>query len=314
MLLKRNRQKKIYDKTFLQLDGYLKALNIIAGNGYMFKLYRLPGRPDPAALEKLMYDPGILLQEVLDSDSFLLVIGYKLDHFTDPSLVFEKIEDNSKLEPLSFEDVFHVYARLLTGSPEGLPKGKRVRYTKQICPWNVRNGQKGMELSGRYVRTMMVTGFPLQYPVRLAEQLLSVEGTAISVHIRPVDPERILGTVILPGTDESRKAILQYIRYCRAQNSPLFRLSFFITLSGDQETVDCSAAEVKRLLESSSVPYSELDFQQKDGFRSTLPLLHNRIRYAFITDREGLPSILPGKEPEDNEPKTQTDTESETTL
>lgn len=196
--------------------------------------------------------------------------------------------------------------RLLFEPFAEFPKENKGRWRKRkaaridlIQPYHVKKGQKEMELSGRTVKTVLLMGYPSKLFEAFATELLGIaDNLALSVYAEELDPKRCLDGVNLSGDIRpARKAAMKgFLEETIKRTAHIYNVCAFVAIDGLPGEVEETFRAVKHFCGKYLISVSELDYQQADAWRSTLPLMENRIRYHRVLTGDNLKALLPWSE------------------
>lgn len=302
---------------FVTYGGHIPELDmLISEDGYYFKMYlggdREGGETDPGTVlegheEPVFMRAGFKLQLIARKSRSYILMGIKADRPEEAEEKFKELESHCPWRATTCEEWFGLMAERLLFEPFAeIPKENRGRWRKRkaakidlIQPYQVKKGQKEMELSGRTVKTMLLMGYPSRLFEAFATELLGIaENLALSVYAEELDPKRCLDGVNLSGDIRSaRKAAMKgFLEENIKKKAHIYNVCAFVAIDGLPGEVEETFRAVKHFCGKYLISVSELDYQQADAWRSALPLMKNRIRYHRVLTGDNLKALLPWSE------------------
>lgn len=298
----KKKKGRVKAKKFISYNGYVKELDLIKnGDGRWLRPYVLEmGSYDPDLVRALFPVSGYRMQILADRERVMVLIGVKADLPEEADRMLLKYNNLEQLKPLPVETWFDYMGLRLTGEDfPGFPdskKEKRIKAIDRVMPYDVSTKQTEMEISGKTVRTLLFMGYPTKVFPAFATELLSVPGDiTLSLHVTAVDPELCLdGLKYAEDVRPARKdAMRSFLERTVAQGGHLYQVAFLITVSGEGDETLRAFKRVSDICKKYLTGYSELNFQQKSGFVSTLPLLQNQINYNVVLSSDSLIGLCP---------------------
>lgn len=317
----KKKKGKTTAKKFISYHGYVKELDLIKNeDGRWFRPYVLEkGIYDPELIRALFPVSGYRMQILADRERIMVLIGVKADLPEEADQMLLKYNNLEKLQPLPVETWFDYMGLRLTGEDfPGFPdpkKEKRVKAIDRVMPYDVSTKQTEMEISGRTVRTLLFMGYPSKIFPAFATEILSVPGDiTTSLHVTAVDAELCLdGLKYAEDVRPARKdAMRSFLERTVAQERHLYQVAFLVTVSGEGDETERAFKRVSDVCKKYLTGYSELNFQQKPGFVSTLPLLQNQINYNVVLPSDSLIGLCPWSKLQDRKSGVSYGTDSAT--
>ena len=313
---------------FITYGGYIPELNMFLNDSYYFKVYLLKepveeelfsiGRKPSAIKQKqekagfpewmvghlgLTMYPGLKIQLIASKHKIYGVIGLKAELPEDAEEQFKKVEESWKPFPcpvISCEEWFSVMAnRLRFSSFDGIPEGKRGKKAtaiRLIQPHDVKIRQKDMEISGHTVKTLILMGYPSTLFPAFATELLEIsDKLTLAVFAEELDARMCLDGVNLSTEIRvTRKEVMKdFLKRAINEGIGIYNTCALVTMEGLPGEVDEIGQKLKVFCKKYLILASELDYQQADAYRSTLPLLKNYIQYYRVLTESNLRALLP---------------------
>lgn len=191
----------------------------------------------------------------------------------------------------------------------------RIRIADLIAPDAIENDVNHVKVGSRYLRTIMVTGYPRTAHIGWLNRLYSYGANIdISSHIEPLPTERVIKSLnrkigqyistqrldMQKGkmTDisiETARSDAEELRDALHKNQEkLFYQTIYINIAGKtMEELDTITEEVETLCGSIGMTTRHAMFQQEQGFRSVLPIADDRLRFRRNFDTSSLATCLP---------------------
>lgn len=298
----KKKKGRVKAKNFISYNGYVEELGLIKnGDGRWFRPYVLEmGSYDPDLVRALFPVSGYRMQILADRERVMVLIGVKADLPEEADQMLSKYNSLEKLQPLPVETWFDYMGLRLTGEDfPGFPDPKKEKHVKaidRVMPYDVSTDQTEMEISGKTVRTLLFMGYPSKVFPAFATELLSVPGdVTLSLHVTAVDAELCLdGLKYAEDVRPARKnAMRSFLERTVAKDEHLYQVAFLATISGEGDETEHAFNRVSDVCKKYLTGYSELNFQQKPGFVSTLPLLQNQINYNVVLSSDSLIGLCP---------------------
>lgn len=296
---------KSISKKFITYNGYVEELNLIKNtDGKWFRAYVLDTKAyNPEAVKKIFPKPGYRLQILADRERIMILIGVKADLPEDADKMLSIYDTTEHLQVLPVKTWFDYMGLRLTGEDfPGFPDPQKERHKKaieRVMPYDVNEKQAEMDISGKEVKTLLLMGYPSKVFPAFTTELLSVPGeVTISLHVTFVDPVLCLeGLNIADNIRPARKETMRnYLEYVVKEGKELYQVALLISISGEGDSMQHTFKCVTDICDKYLTGYSELDFQQKQGFVSTLPLLQNKIDYNIVLSGNNLSGLCPWSE------------------
>lgn len=331
LLAKKSTLHKTANK-FVTYGGYIPELDMVLNDGYYFKTYLLDEVNAEKKLSEAPFDERIILNKnaansqsgKAPGDSFLKfvlhypelkiqliasgrhiygVFGIKAGMPEDALEQFTQFEMGFSYPAFSCEEWFSIMAgRLRFEAFCGIPQGKKARRATAISliqPYDVRIRQKDMELSGKTVKTLILMGYPSKLFSAFATELLEIaDNLTLVVFAEQIEPKKCLDGVnlsqdIRPARKEAMK---NFLKQAMKKGTKLYNTCAFVMAEGLPGEVEEAIQLLKRFCRKYLISAAELDYQQAEAYRSTLPLLKNHIRYHRVLTEENVKALLPWSE------------------
>lgn len=306
---------------FITYGGYIQELDMFFNDGYYFKTYLLK---EPIS-EKLLFHHDADEDQVLDnwtdetdfSGQVLYSSGFKIQIIAAKSMIygvfrvkaelpedaaeqFKVFEQSFHCSVVSCEEWFSVMAEQLrsesfTGIPQG-KKAKKIQAISLIQPYDVKIRQKDMEISGKTVKTLILTGYPSKLFPAFATELLEIaDNLTLAIFAEEIPAERCLDGVNLSQELRAarKEAMKDFLKKAIKEKTKLYNTCVLVRLEGLPGEVEENSQVLKAFCRKYLISASELDYQQSDAYRSTLPLLKNHIRYHRVLTESNLRALLP---------------------
>lgn len=327
-------RKTINHKTankFVTYGGYIPELDMVLNDGYYFKTYLLdevnaeqallegafnemmvsdketansqPGKVSGDSFLKLILRyPELKIQLIASGRHIYGVLGIKAGTPEEALEQFSQFEQGFPYPAVSYEEWFSIMAGRLRFEPFGMPQGKKARRTIAISliqPYDVRIRQKDMELSGKTVKTLILMGYPSKLFPAFATELLEIaDNLTLVVFAKQIDPKKCLDGVnlsqdIRPARKEAMK---DFLKQAMKKEAKLYNTCAFVMAEGFPGEVEETIQLLKSFCRKYLISAAELDYQQAEAYRSTLPLLKNHIRYHRVLTEENVKALLPWSE------------------
>lgn len=309
-LLKKEKVRKI-DNKFISYSGYVPELNMFCMDGLYFKMYEpLFDSYDTGSIRDIMssINEGFRMQIIHHEGKIRILFGKEAESFDEATQLFP--ETNEVLRECSHEEWFCFMAERLifdNSIPE-LPLNKRGKPKRkatmlgQIMPYNVKSSQKTMDISGQMTKTVILTRYPGELFPAFTTELLSLSPKiTVSLHVEPMDAELCLqGISLASGQRVARKETMKYyLENMIKKDEKLYNVCYLISLSGLPGDIEDLYQKLLKFCDRYLIGLSELDFQQMNAFKSTLPLMKNRIAYNRVISKANLEALLPWSELKD---------------
>lgn len=295
---------------FITYNGYVEELKLFKNaDGKWFRFYKADIQKfNPDEVRKLFPVSGVRIQMVIDKENLFVLAGVKADIPEEADRQLTHYDDLESLTALEPAEWFQCLAKRLTGEEfVGFPDPKKERKKKaidRVMPYNVQIEQKSMAYSGKKVRTILLIGYPSEIYSAFTTELLKLPGSiTVSLHATYADPDLCLEG--LKYSEEIRlvrkETMRQFLTEIKQSGESIYQTAFYISIEGEGDETDETFEKVKKLCKKFLTGYSELDFQQKEGFVSTLPLLQNRVDYNTVLTSENLLGLCPWSELKDRQ-------------
>ena len=301
-----------YAKKYITYDGYNEELQIFCKGGRYFRFYKLrdTGFHENQAAAMLA-DRDLKYQVLCSSKGSFLVAGLKAPEAGAAAKKLkeyeEKIQSFAERQPCSawFEymsgrirmEDFAGFPELVTTKKGKVKKRNRKETAiEKLQPFDLKNLQTKMEISGKETKTIIFVNFPSQMFEAFATELIKIEeNITVSVFAEIVDKDKCLRGVgqmkdIRPAR---KKAMTAYLEKHIKNGTELYNTGILVNITGSPETIEETYGKVVRYCTKYLISVNQLDYQQSDGFISTLPMLDNRIRYHRVMDLVNLQAFLP---------------------
>jgi len=184
-----------------------------------------------------------------------------------------------------------------------------------IAPDAIENEVNHMKIGNRFLRTVMVTGYPRTAHIGWLNRLYAYGANIdITSHIEPLPSERVIkalnrkiGQYISTQRMDSQKGKMTDIGVEIARNDAealrdaiakgkekLFYQTIYINIAGkSMEELDTITEEIENLGGSIGLTTRHAMFQQQQGFHSVLPIAEDRLNYRRNFDTSSLATCLP---------------------
>lgn len=293
---KQHRRK--YIKQFLkpEIGGCNEELNIIHGkNGYFYKIYRVADATyDREQCRRLIDRDGkVEICGVLGE--IYLTIGYPATVVDEVLSKFELIE--TALTPLTIREIAEVLQRDVAGENLKIPDKFKKSPMRLVSPYDMdAKNQKCLKISGRVVKTCILYQIPSKIFPAFATELLALgRAYRLTVHLERFDPALCLEQLdTTKGISAPRKEQMRYfLNSAIERKESLYNVCALVRVEGSEETIQTRFEILQKLCSKYLISVSELDYQQYNAFKSTLPILFNRIQYNRVMAQDNVLSILP---------------------
>lgn len=306
---------------FITYGGYIQELDMFFNDGYYFKTYALK---EPIS-KKMFFHQGVDENQVLDNRTDKIdfpgqvlhnsgfkiqiiaakrmvygVFGVKAEMPEDAAEKFKVFEQSFLCSMISCEEWFSVMAEQLRFEPfTGMPQGKKAKKTQVISliqPYDIKIRQKDMEISGRIVKTLILTGYPSKLFPAFATELLEIaDNLTLVIFAEELPAERCLDGVNLSQDLRAarKEAMKDFLKKAIKEGMKLYNTCALVRLEGLPGEIEENSQVLKAFCRKYLISASELDYQQSDAYRSTLPLLKNHIRYYRVLVEDNLRALLP---------------------
>lgn len=315
------------EQGFVAYGGYIPELDMFLNEeGEYFKMYVADmgeacdgmGMSEGQRTEKEQLMPekhtdavlrcrGFRLQVIAMKGKSYILLGTRAENPETAESRFQGLEGGWPYQAVSCEEWFHFMSERLRFEPfvetmeesgRGWRKGKAARIDL-VQPYNVRKGQKEMELSGRTVKTVLLMGYPSRLFEAFATELLEIrDNLVLTVYAEELDPKRCLDGVNLSGEIKAaRKAAMKiFLEEVMRNETRIYNTCALVAMDGLPGEVEDTFQALKRFCGKYLISLSELDYQQADAWRSALPLMKNRIRYYRVLTEQNLKALFPWSE------------------
>lgn len=317
---------------FVSYGGYIPELDMVLNDGYYFKTYlidevnaekmllegafdekevsdkktinsHLGKAPEDSFLQSILCYPDLKIQLIASGRHIYGVLGIKAGTPEEALEQLAQFEMGFSYPAVSCEEWFSIMAgRLRFEAFCEIPQGKKVRKATAISlvqPYDVRIRQKDMELSGKTVKTLILMGYPSKLFPAFATELLEIaDNLTLVVFVEQIDPKKCLDGVnlsqdIRPARKEAMK---DFLKQTMKKGTKLYNICAFVMAEGLPGEVEETIQLLKLFCRKYLISASELDYQQGEAYRSTLPLLKNHICYHRVLTEENVKALLPWSE------------------
>ena len=312
--------RRTYEKKYIYYDGYAEHLRIVCKNGVYFRFYKLRDNAfREESIRRLLSDREMVYQVLCNRRGSYILAGQRAE---DAGRAAEKLaafelENSQMLISQTCEDWFEFMSERLRFEPfAGFPemvttkkgkikkKNRKETSIEKLQPWNVKKLQTKMEISGKETQTIIFVNFPSSMFEAFGTELMRLsDSITISVFAEIIDKEKCLEgmeklTDMRPARRRSMKAFLEkHIK----NGTDLYNTGIMVNITGSPVGIQETYERVVRYCRKYLIAVNQLDYQQSDGFISTLPMLDNRIRYHRVMDLVNLQAFLPWSRLHDTE-------------
>lgn len=315
------------EQGFVAYGGYIPELDMFLNEeGEYFKMYvadtgeacddRGMSVGQRTAKEQLMPEKhteavlrcrGFRFQMIAMKGKSYILLGARAENPETAESRFQGLESGWPYQAVSCEEWFHFMSEWLRFEPfvetmEERGRGWRKRKAARIDlvqPYNVKKGQKEMELSGRTVKTVLLMGYPSRLFEAFTTELLGIrDNLVLTVYAEELDPKRCLDGVNLSGEIKAaRKAAMKtFLEEVIRNEMRIYNTCALAAMDGLPGEVEDTFQALKQFCGKYLISLSELDYQQADAWRSVLPLMKNRIRYYQVLTEQNLKALFPWSE------------------
>lgn len=317
---------------FVTYGGYIPELDMVLNDGYYFKTYLLDevnaekmlsegsfdertildknaansqsGKtPEDSFLKFIFHYPELKIQLIASGRHIYGVFGIKAGMPEDALEQFNQFEMGFSYLAVNCEEWFSIMAgRLRFEAFCGIPQGKKARKATAISlvqPYDVRIRQKDMELSGKTVKTLILMGYPSKLFPAFATELLEIaDNLTLVVFAEQIEPKKCLDGVNLSQDIRPvrKEAMKDFLKQAMKKGTKLYNTCAFVMAEGLPGEVEEAIQLLKLFCRKYLISAAELDYQQAEAYRSTLPLLKNHIRYHRVLTEENVKALLPWSE------------------
>ena len=284
---------------FLSYGGYVLPLNLFKNtDGRWFKVYtaNLPVF-DTEKIKSIFPITGYRVQIVATCNKTFVLIGVKADLPEDAAKQLEKYDTVEWMSPVSPGEWFQEMSMRLTGCDFiGFPDGKKKKAIDSVMPYNVTVEQTALLLSDKTIKTILLIGYPSKTYAAFTTELLNIsDKITISLHITHVDTELCLeGLKFADDIREKRKETMRaFLSEADKNGTKLYQTACLVNISGNGDETERIFKSVIDFCKRYLTDFSQLDFQQKEAFISTLPLLQNQISYNTVLTENNVLGLCP---------------------
>ena len=299
---------------FITYGGYIPELDMVLNDGYYFKTYlldevnaekslsegifdkktvsdkeaanRQSGKvSEDSFLKFILHYPKLKIQLIASGRHIYGVLGIKAGIAEEALEQFTQFEQGFPYPAVSCEEWFSIMAGRLRFEPFcGMPQGKKAKRTTAISliqPYDVKIRQKDMELSGKTIKTLILMGYPSKLFPAFATELLEIaDNLTLVIFAEQIDPKKCLdGVNLSPDIRPARKeAMKDFLKQAMKKETKLYNTCAFVMAEGLPGEVEETIQLLKSFCRKYLISAAELDYQQGEAYRSTLPLLKNHIR------------------------------------
>ncbi len=317
---------------FITYGGYIPELDMVLNDGYYFKTYlldevnaekslsegifdkktvsdkeaanRQSGKvSEDSFLKFILHYPKLKIQLIASGRHIYGVLGIKAGIAEEALEQFTQFEQGFPYPAVSCEEWFSIMAGRLRFEPFcGMPQGKKAKRTTAISliqPYDVKIRQKDMELSGKTIKTLILMGYPSKLFPAFATELLEIaDNLTLVIFAEQIDPKKCLdGVNLSPDIRPARKeAMKDFLKQAMKKETKLYNTCAFVMAEGLPGEVEETIQLLKSFCRKYLISAAELDYQQGEAYRSTLPLLKNHIRYHRVLTEENVMALLPWSE------------------
>lgn len=301
---RKSSSKKSANK-FVTYSGFIPEVDMVLNDGYFFKTYLLLNEEKKRGfvLEQALHYPGVKIQLIATKEKAFGVFGIKAEITEDALEQFRRFEKEFSYPSLTCEEWFSVMAERLRFEPFcGMPQGKKAKKTaviRFVQPYDVNVRQKDMEISGRTIKTLILMGYPSKLFPAFATELLEIaDNITLVVFAEGIDTKQCLdGINLSQDIRAARKEVMKdFLRNAIKEGTNLYNTCALVMVDGLPGEVEETCKTLKLFCRKYLITASELDYQQAEAFRSTLPLMKNHIRYYRVLSENNLKALLPWSE------------------
>lgn len=283
------------DKTFITYDGYVDGLDMFKKGDKFHRIYEL-------SLPEYSDD---FVKEILDDYTQLLFKGNKayVIYSVKASIPEEALEKFTTIEegkPLRLLPILEWFSLMagFTGveAPEALAAGKKANTMELIQPYNIKNSQTSIEMSDRIVKVMLLTGFPSKiFPGFMSELVRLSDKITVSIHAEKMDIDKCLyGLDASKDIRQMRLSVMKdFLTNTKRKGNNIYDTSVYLMIEDDAEKIEETSKVLHAFLDKYLTSVSDLDYQQRDGFLSALPMGTNKVQYARVFTEDDLRALIP---------------------
>lgn len=304
------------EKNFVTYGGYIPELDMmLSEDGYYFKMYLADmeeaeggmGLPPEEHTRFVLGCAGFKIQLIAMKGRAYMLLGTRADSQEDAEERFRGLGDDWPYQTMTCDQWFGLMSERLrfesvaegsgeSGKRRGKDKASRINC---VQPYNVKRGQKEMEISGRTVKTVILMGYPSRLFAAFATELLGLgDNLTLSVYAEELEPKRCLDGVNLSGEIRTarKEAMKAFLEEAVKSGTQIYNTCALAAIDGLPGEVEDTFRVLKRFCGNYLVSVSELDYQQADAWRSVLPLMKNRVRYYRVLTGHNLKALFPWSE------------------
>lgn len=302
MFKKGQKSGKKVAKNFFSYGGYVPSLDLFKNSdGRYFRVYTAAlDAFDAEKIKAVFPETGYRVQVLANRDKTYILIGVKADIPEDAVKKLERYDSVDWLSRASADVWFQEMATRLTGTDfVGFPdekKEKRKKAIDSVMPYNVSVQQTELSLSGKTIRTILLMSYPSKIYAAFATELLNIsDKITVSLHVTHVDTELCLeGLKFADDIREKRKEIMRdFLHDAEKNGTGLYQVAYLVSITGEGDETEQIFKRVTDFCKRYLTGHSELDFQQKEAFLSTLPLLQNKISYNTVLTEDNVLGLCP---------------------
>ena len=265
--------------------------------------YQMERILEESFLKPVFHYPGLKIQMIASGKHIYGVFGIKAEIAEDALEAFRTFEQAFPYPPLTCEEWFSIMAGRLRFEPFcGMPQGKKARRTTAISliqPYDVKIRQKDIVISGRTVKTLILMGYPSKlFPAFATELLKIADNLTLVLFAEQINPGKCLdGVNLSQDIRPARKEVMKdFLKQAIKKETKLYNTCAFVMVEGLPGEVEETTQVLKLFCRKYLIFVTELDYQQAEAYRSTLPLLKNHIRYYRVLTEENVKALLPWSE------------------
>lgn len=288
---------------FVSYDGHIPELNMFINDGYYFKMYLPEESFSKFFMEDSLCCSGFKIQLIASKNQVYELLGIQSDSPEEAEEKFRQFESKNKYYAAACQEWFDLMSkRLKFEAFSEILQGKRTKKLTKINgvqPYKIIHSQKSMELSGKTVKTVILMGYPSRmFPAFCTELVGIADNLVFVLFVEQMDAKRCMDGMNLSKTIQAmrREAMESFLRESIRNGTRLYNICALVAIDGLPGEVEEIFQRLKEFCRKYLVSVSELDYQQADAWKSTLPLMKNRIHYYRVLTEDNLKALLPWSE------------------
>lgn len=313
---KGNQKSRRIEKNFVTYGGYIPELDmVLSEDGCYFKMYLAEmdeaeggmGLPPQEHTRFVLGCGGFKLQLIAMKSRAYILLGTGADSPEEAEEKFQGLGNDWPYQTMTCDQWFRFMSERLRFEPVMAEPGELRKDREKdkaskiyyVQPYNVKKGQKEMELSGRTVKTVILMGYPSRLFEAFATELLGLgDNLTLSIYAEELDPKRCLDGVNLSAEIRAarKEAMKVFLEGAVKSGTQIYNTCALVAIDGLPGEVADTFRVLKRFCGNYLISISELDYQQADAWRSVLPLMKNRIRYYRVLTGHNLKALFPWSE------------------